>query len=161
LPSWARLLAKVYQVDPLACPRCAKRMSRVAFVTDQVAIGKILDHLGLSSPAAEKPPPPAREVLRVAEHGDGWGASGRAATVADPNAYRLAPGGRCSTRGQRRRASLCSFFRPEELRDKLAAAGFHAIDDLGLDEINARYFGGGADGLRVSGVLGRPASAEL
>ena len=39
----------------------------------QVAIGKILDHLGLNSPEVAKPPPPAREVLRVAEHGDGWG----------------------------------------------------------------------------------------
>jgi hypothetical protein len=72
-PSWARLIAKVYQVDPLVCPRCGKRMRLIAFVTDQLAIGKILEHLGLSTPEAAKPPPPAREVLRVAEHGDGWG----------------------------------------------------------------------------------------
>jgi hypothetical protein len=45
----------------------------IAFVTGQLAIGKILEHLGLSTPEAAKPPPPAREVLRVAEHGDGWG----------------------------------------------------------------------------------------
>jgi len=32
-PSWARLIAKVYQVDPLLCARCGKRMSIVAFVT--------------------------------------------------------------------------------------------------------------------------------
>ena len=44
-------------------------MSIVAFVTDAAAIGKILDHLGLSTPEAEKPPPPLRELLRVAEHG--------------------------------------------------------------------------------------------
>jgi hypothetical protein len=48
-------------------------MSLIAFVTDQVAIGKILDHLGLSTPEAEKPPPPGREPLCVAEHGEGWG----------------------------------------------------------------------------------------
>ena len=53
--------------------RCGKRMSLIAFVTDQVAIGKILEHLGLSRPEADKPPPPAREVLRVAEHADGSG----------------------------------------------------------------------------------------
>jgi len=63
---WGRLIAKVYQVDPLIGTRCGKRMSIIAFVTDQVAIGKILDHLGLSSPEAEKPPPPAQELLRVA-----------------------------------------------------------------------------------------------
>jgi len=72
-PSWGRMIARVYQVDPLVCTRCGKRMSILASVTDQAAIGRILDHLGLSTPEAEKPPPPAPEVLRVAEHGDGWG----------------------------------------------------------------------------------------
>jgi hypothetical protein len=46
-------------------------MRVVGFVTDSAAIGRILDHLGLGNPEAEKPPPPLREVLRVAEHGDG------------------------------------------------------------------------------------------
>jgi hypothetical protein len=41
-------------------------------VTDAVAVGRILEHLGLSTPQAEKPPP-VRELVRVAEHGDGWG----------------------------------------------------------------------------------------
>jgi hypothetical protein len=72
-PSWARLIAKVYQVDPLLCPRCGQRMSIVAFLTDAFAIHRILDHLGLSPPEAEKPPP-LREVLPFAEHGEGWGA---------------------------------------------------------------------------------------
>jgi hypothetical protein len=71
-PTWARLIAKVYQTDPLVCTRCGQRMSLIAFVTDQMAIGKILDHLGLSTPEAAKPPP-VREFVRVAEHGDGWG----------------------------------------------------------------------------------------
>jgi hypothetical protein len=56
-PSWGRMIAKVYQVDPLLCARCGQRMSIVGFVTDFVAIGRILDHLGLSSPQQEKPPP--------------------------------------------------------------------------------------------------------
>jgi len=70
--SWGRLIAKVYQVDPLICARCGKRMSVAGFVRDTAAIGRILDHLGLSTTEAEKPPP-AREVLRVAEQGEGWG----------------------------------------------------------------------------------------
>ena len=69
-PSWARLIAKV---DPLLCTGCGQRMSVVAFVTDSAAVRRILHHLGLSSPEAEKPPPPVPEILRVAEHGDGWG----------------------------------------------------------------------------------------
>jgi hypothetical protein len=48
-------------------------MTVVAFLTDAVAIRRILEHLGLSTPEAEKPPPAPREVLRVAEHGEGWG----------------------------------------------------------------------------------------
>ncbi len=72
LSTWARLLAKVYHVDPLVCTRCGKRMSVAGFVTDTVAIGRIIEHLGLRTPEAAKPPP-VREVLRVAEHGDGWG----------------------------------------------------------------------------------------
>ena len=44
----------------------------IAFLTDQVSIRKILDHLGLSVSEQVKPPP-VREILRVAEHGEGWG----------------------------------------------------------------------------------------
>ncbi|MGH7786599.1 MAG: class I SAM-dependent methyltransferase [Candidatus Binatia bacterium] len=47
-----------------------------------------------------------------------------------------------------------TFFEPTRLRRELAVMGFVQIDDLGPDEINARYFAGRADGLRVGG-LGR------
>lgn len=47
-------------------------MSVAGFVTDTVAIRRIIEHLGLSTPEAAKPPP-VREVLRIAEHGEGWG----------------------------------------------------------------------------------------
>jgi Transposase zinc-binding domain/Putative transposase len=62
-PSWARLLAKVFQVDPLVCRRCAGPLKVVAYITDSLAIRQILEHLGLSPP--EKPPPDIREVVRV------------------------------------------------------------------------------------------------
>jgi len=47
-------------------------MSILAFVTDQLSIRRILDHLGLDLTEQNKPPPP-REALRVAEHAEGWG----------------------------------------------------------------------------------------
>ena len=47
-------------------------MLMIAFLTDQLSIRRILDHLGLGTPAQNKPPP-VREILRVAEHGEGWG----------------------------------------------------------------------------------------
>ena len=57
---------------PLVCTRCGRRMSILAFVTDQLAVRKLLDYLGLGTPL-EEIPPPIREILRVAEHGEGWG----------------------------------------------------------------------------------------
>jgi hypothetical protein len=70
--SWARLIARVYHVDPLVCLRCGQRMSILAFVSDQHSIGRILEHLGLR-PSEQDKPPPVREIPRVAEHGEGWG----------------------------------------------------------------------------------------
>jgi hypothetical protein len=71
-PTWARLISKVYQVDPLVCTRCGQKMQMIAFLTDQLSIRRILDHLGLNTTPQDRPPP-VREILRVAEHGDGWG----------------------------------------------------------------------------------------
>jgi hypothetical protein len=63
-PSWARLLAKVYEVDPLQCRKCAGPLQIVAYITDGLSIRRLLDHLGLSPPE-EKPPPELAEVVRV------------------------------------------------------------------------------------------------
>lgn len=63
-PSWARLIAKVSEVDPLTCSRCGAQMKLVAFVTDQLAVKRILDHLGLSTPENPRPPP-TREITTV------------------------------------------------------------------------------------------------
>ena len=95
------------RLDPLACARCGQRMSLIAFVTDQLAIGKILDHLGTSSPEAAKPPPPAREVrprgvALSADRCQGWAPS-RGRDTAGPKGRRqpasrsLLPVTRCAT----------------------------------------------------------------
>jgi methyltransferase (TIGR00027 family) len=55
---------------------------------------------------------------------------------------------------ERRGEPWITFFAPPMLTDRLAALGFHDIRDLGRREINARYFSGRSDGLRV-GELGR------
>jgi hypothetical protein len=60
--SWARLIAKVYEVDPLTCRDCGGALKIIAYLTDQAAIRKILDHLGLSPAEAERPPPEVRYV---------------------------------------------------------------------------------------------------
>lgn len=49
------------------------------------------------------------------------------------------------------------FFTPEEMTRELAS--FHGIEDIGSAEINARYFSGRSDNLKVLGSAGRFVSA--
>ena len=43
--SWARLLRQVFEVDPLACPRCSAEMRIVSVITTPAAIDQILRHV--------------------------------------------------------------------------------------------------------------------
>jgi hypothetical protein len=45
--NWARLIQKIYQVDPLLCPKCQGKMRIISFIEDGQIIRKILAHLGL------------------------------------------------------------------------------------------------------------------
>jgi hypothetical protein len=54
----------VYQDDPLVCQRCGGRLAIVAYITDEMAISRILSHLDLTPPPQERPPP-SRELVRV------------------------------------------------------------------------------------------------
>jgi hypothetical protein len=68
---WAEMIRKVYEVDPLVCPKCGGTMKVIAFLTDYAVVDKIIDHLKLSF-IAERPPPPHiayQEVLMAAETG--------------------------------------------------------------------------------------------
>ena len=44
--AWALLLARIYEVFPLVCPRCGGEMRIIAFITDAAAVREILSHLG-------------------------------------------------------------------------------------------------------------------
>ena len=43
---WALLLARIYEVPPLLCPKCGGAMKIIAFITEPVVIREILGHLG-------------------------------------------------------------------------------------------------------------------
>ena len=43
--TWARLIKKVYGVDPLICPHCGSKMKVIAIVMDPAETEKILQHL--------------------------------------------------------------------------------------------------------------------
>ena len=43
--SWAQLIKRIYEVDPLVCPLCGSEMKVVGFIIDHAVVGKILRHL--------------------------------------------------------------------------------------------------------------------
>jgi hypothetical protein len=54
--NWARLIQKIYHVDPLICPKCRGKMRIISWIEDEVVIKKILKHLGLWLPKRSPPP---------------------------------------------------------------------------------------------------------
>jgi len=60
--NWARLIRKIYEVDPLVCQKCSGAMWIIAFIEDPDVVKKILLHLGLWNvkrkprPTANAPP---------------------------------------------------------------------------------------------------------
>ena len=56
---WAALIKRVWQVDPLQCPRCGAPMKIISFIepTQPDVIRKILAHCGLADEPARAPPP--------------------------------------------------------------------------------------------------------
>ena len=54
--SWARLLRKVFELDPLKCPRCGTEMKLIAVITEPHAIDRILSHRHKRAGPALPPP---------------------------------------------------------------------------------------------------------
>jgi len=44
-PSWARLLHKIFEVDPLLCPQCGTEMKVISVIVEPEVIDKILAHI--------------------------------------------------------------------------------------------------------------------
>jgi len=60
--SWARLIKKVYEVDPLICPIWGGQMRIIAFIEDYRIVKKILDYLGINEFKRDRPPPRALPI---------------------------------------------------------------------------------------------------
>jgi hypothetical protein len=45
--NWARLIKKVFNIDPIICPSCNGNMKIISFIEDQRTVKKILMHLDL------------------------------------------------------------------------------------------------------------------
>ena len=48
--AWARLIRKVYEADPVECPRCKGPMRVIALIVEPEIIQRILEHLGRWAP---------------------------------------------------------------------------------------------------------------
>ena len=53
--SWAQLIKRVYQVDPLICD-CGGTLRVISFITQHKVIRKILDHMGKRNGDSRAPP---------------------------------------------------------------------------------------------------------
>ena len=53
---WAEMIRKVYEVDPMVCPKCGGTMKIIAFITEYAVVDRIIDHLKLTFVAAKPPP---------------------------------------------------------------------------------------------------------
>jgi hypothetical protein len=54
--NWARLIQKIYEVDPLLCPKCQGPMKVIGFIEDDALIKRILKHLKLWETRIHDPP---------------------------------------------------------------------------------------------------------
>ena len=55
--SWAQLIKRVYEVDPLVCPSCGSEMKVIAFITEHDVVDAILRHLERKKAREARAPP--------------------------------------------------------------------------------------------------------
>jgi hypothetical protein len=60
---WANLIRRVYEIDPLVCPRCGSEMRMIGFITDPTVVKRIADHLRKRDRPARPPPPRVHQTL--------------------------------------------------------------------------------------------------
>ncbi len=75
--AWARLIKKVYEVDPMLCPKCGAEMRLMAIIEEDEVIEKILRHLHLWDPR------PSSQASPPEEEGD-WPANSQIPLVYCP-----------------------------------------------------------------------------
>jgi hypothetical protein len=73
--AWARLIQKVYEVDPFACVNCGSNMRIIALINEVDVVERILKHLKVwepqpdtLTPAGPDPPSPQGVTLSLTYH---------------------------------------------------------------------------------------------
>jgi hypothetical protein len=55
--SWAQLIKRIYEIDPLVCPTCGSEMKVIAFITEHDVVDAILRHLKRKEAREARGPP--------------------------------------------------------------------------------------------------------
>ena len=63
--NWARLIQKIYEIDPLCCPACSGKMKVISIIEPPDVIKKILRYLGLWDRKARPPPKNVDPKIRI------------------------------------------------------------------------------------------------
>jgi hypothetical protein len=61
--SWAQLIKRIYEVDPLVCSSCGSEMKVIAFITEHAVVDRILRHLKRRREGQRERGPPRRSEL--------------------------------------------------------------------------------------------------
>ena len=64
---WRECIKKIYEVDPLCCPKCGGEMKIISFINEFLIIRQILEHLGLWSQKPSRDPPDRNSSPSVLE----------------------------------------------------------------------------------------------
>jgi hypothetical protein len=74
--TWRELIKKIWEVDPLSCPRCDHEMKIISLIHEADVIERILRHLGLwkqpPDPHEGKIKAPADGPVVMEDFEDGW-----------------------------------------------------------------------------------------
>ena len=54
--NWTRLIQKIYEINPLTCPKCQGKMKIISFIEDREVIEKLLKRLSLWEVKVRPPP---------------------------------------------------------------------------------------------------------
>ena len=63
--AWARLIKKVYEVDPMLCPRCGAEKRVMAVIEEAPVVERILRHLGGWNPRRPGQAPPGEDAWPI------------------------------------------------------------------------------------------------
>lgn len=69
---WDEMIRRVYEIDPLLCPRCGGKMRVIAFVEEPKVIDKVTKPLKLTF-EAERPPLPQVAQHKLLIAAEEWG----------------------------------------------------------------------------------------